>query len=314
MRRGLPIELNDREDFLSRLTALYPEYVDAIIDRFWQEDEYVSFWHNPLVQTSTNAEAIGGVLTGEKIKCSPLFKHKDRDVITHSGAAENGAIYIQNPSSYFAVECLDVAPEMEVLDLAAAPGGKTIAIAALMENSGRLAAVEPVAGRFHRLRANVDRCGVTNVDFYQRDGRGVGRAVPATFDRVILDAPCSSEARMRWHEPATYKHWQLRKIKETQRKQKGLIMSAFQALKPGGVMVYCTCSFAPEENEIVVAHLLKRTSADLLDIELQLPESAQTGIKEWRGRDIKGAVDKTIRIRPSDVWDGFFVAKIRKPN
>lgn len=308
MRSGVPIDLSDRDEFLSRLTALYPKEVDSVLDRFWHEDRYVTYWHNPLIENETET------LPGEKVECSPLLKHEERTVITHSSSAENGAIYIQNPSSYFAVECLDVKPDMEVLDLAAAPGGKTIAIAALMANTGRLAAVEPVPRRFHRLRANVARCGVTNVNFYQRDGRSVGRVVPEGFDRVILDAPCSSEARMRWTDPTTYQHWQLRKIKETQRKQKGLIMSAFQALKPGGVMVYCTCSFAPEENESVVAHLLKRTSAELLDIDLPLPASAQNGVTEWRDRKIKGGLEKTVRIRPDEVWNGFFIAKLRKPH
>ena len=315
MRSGVPIDLNDRDEFHARLIALYPDHAEEILDRFWQEERHVSFWHNPLVQSGTMFHDVmgGEEVVGEEIEGSSLLKHHDRALITHSSAAERGGIYIQNPSSYFAVECLDVAPEMEVLDLAAAPGGKTIAIAALMANTGRLAAVEPVASRFHRLRANVARCGVSNVDFYQRDGRTVGRVVPEAFDRVILDAPCSSEARMRWYDRTTYQHWQLRKIKETQRKQKGLIMSAFQALKPGGVMVYCTCSFAPEENESVVAHLLRRTSAELLEIELPLPPSAQPGVTEWRDRKIKGALEKTVRIRPNEVWDGFFVAKLRKP-
>ena len=107
----------------------------------------------------------------------------------------------------------------EVLDLAAAPGGKTLAIAALMNNTGRIAAVEPIRGRFHRMQANLRRCGVSNVQFYQRDGRSVGRLVPERFDRVLLDAPCSSESRMRWLDQQSFEQWSLRKIRETQRKQ-----------------------------------------------------------------------------------------------
>lgn len=302
----VPSDLKDREEFVARLQSIYPDHPNEILDRLAQPDRYVSFWLNPLVPDAPSIQ-------GEGIDASPLLKHTDREAVTHSTAAETGALYIQNPSSHFAVQCLEIEANLEVLDLAAAPGGKTIAIAALMGNTGRVAAVEPVAGRFHRLRANVERCGVSCVDFYKRDGRTVGRAVPESFDRVILDAPCSSEARMRWHDASTYKHWQLRKIKETQSKQKALIMSAYQALKPGGLMVYCTCSFAPEENELVVAHLLKRTSAELLDIDIERPTNAQPGLASWRGKTLKGPLTKTVRIVPDMVWDGFFVAKVRKP-
>ena len=126
----------------------------------------------------------------------------DHPIAQHPAATE-GAIYIQNPSSYFAVKTLAPVLDEEVLDLAAAPGGKTLAMAARMQNTGRIAAVEPIRGRFHRMQANLRRCGVTNVQFYQRDGRGVGRAVPDRFDRVLLDAPCSSESRMRWPPHST---------------------------------------------------------------------------------------------------------------
>ena len=306
MVTDVPIDLKDRDAFIAKLTDIYPDEVEQILVRLGQADPHVSFWLNPLVNSDHT-------VTGDTISGSPLQVRTDRETITRSEAAEDGAIYIQNPSSYLAVQCLNVAAGMEVLDLAAAPGGKTIALAAIMENTGRIAAVEPVPGRFHRLRANVARCGVTNVDFYQRDGRTVGRAVPEGFDRVLLDAPCSSEARMRWHDSSTYQHWQLRKVKETQRKQKALIMSAYQALKPGGEMIYCTCSFAPEENELVVAHLLKRTAAELMPIARVLPPNARQGLTRWRDKQIKGPLARTIRITPDAIWDGFYLARIVKP-
>ena len=315
MGSDLPKDLNDREAFRTRLEDIYPEHASAILAQLGHEDQYVSYWHNPL--STEKRDSVSGIdrpLPSKPIPDSPLLCGLDRERITHSEAAQSGAIYIQNPSSYLAAQCLNVEPEMEVLDLAAAPGGKTIALGVLMENKGRIAAVEPIARRFHRLRANVARCGVSIVDFYQRDGRGVGRAVPERFDRVLLDAPCSSEARMRWHQPNSYRHWQLRKVKETQRKQKALIMSGFQALKPGGQMIYCTCSFGPEENEAVVEHLLKRTSAELLSLEdVTLPSSAHPGLSGWGGRSFKGALDKTVRILPDSLWSGFFIARVCKP-
>lgn len=314
MHVAVPEDLHDGQAFVERLQEVYGLKVAGdILARLNRNDELVSFWLNPLVRESS-ADTPEIPASTELTELPALRFSRERESVTHSQAATEGDIYIQNPSSYFAATVVGVTPGMEVLDLAAAPGGKTIALAALLGNSGRIAAVEPVAGRFHRLRANVERCGATVVDFYQRDGRGVGRAVPERFDRVLLDAPCSSEARMRWQMPGSYRHWQLRKIRETQRKQKALIMSGYQALKPQGFLTYCTCSFAPEENEVVVEHLLKRTDAEIVPIESSYqPPLSGPGLSAWRGRTFKGDLTLSMRILPTQLWDGFFIARIRKP-
>ena len=145
-----------------------------------------------------------------------------------------------------------------------------------------------------------------------RDGRGVGRAVPDRFDRVLLDAPCSSESRMRWQDVKTYQHWSLRKVRETQRKQKSLLRSAYAALKPGGVLLYCTCSFAPEENELVVEALLRKTDAQLLPIE-NLPQHSVPGLTHWSGKSLSSQLQQSRRILPNGIWDGFYLARIIKP-
>jgi 16S rRNA (cytosine1407-C5)-methyltransferase len=162
------------------------------------------------------------------------------------------------------------------------------------------------------MQANLRRCGVTNVQFYQRDGRSVGRLVPERFDRVLLDAPCSSESRMRWLDQQSFEHWSLRKIRETQRKQKSLLRSAYAALKPGGVMVYCTCSFAPEENELVVNALLKKTDARLLPIA-DAPKHTRSGLTRWMGKELNSMLTYSLRIIPKGPWDGFYLALIEKP-
>ena len=148
---------------------------------------------------------------------------------------------------------------------------------------------------------------------YMRDGRGVGRAVPERFDRVLLDAPCSSESHMRWDNPATYRHWSPRKVKECQRKQKSLLRSAYAALKPGGTLVYCTCSFSPEENELVVAHLLSRTDVRVLPVAGEA-EHFRPGLTRWRNKDLPESLANTLRILPHGVWDGFYVALLEKPD
>jgi len=224
----------------------------------------------------------------------------------------SGEVYPLNPSSVLAVLALAPQADEELLDLAAAPGGKTLLMAAAMNNSGRIAAVEPVKPRFHRLRANLARCGARNVAFYLADGRGVGAKVPGRFDGVLLDAPCSSEARMRLAEPDTFAHWKPRKIKEASRKQRRLLRSGYAALKVGGRLIYSTCAFAPEENEANVDYLLTREPGAEI-VPLHLPAGPlREGTTQWRGRAFHPSVRHCVRVMPDDLWDGFFVAKIVK--
>ena len=304
----VPAGLADREAFCLRLQDIYGAPTATEILSAMLTNQYRCYWLNPL-QPPPKADAFGGEPVDSLVG---VYQVPVDHPITQHSAATDGQIYIQNPSSYFAVKTLAPMLDEEVLDLAAAPGGKTLAIAALMKNTGRIAAVEPIRGRFHRMQANLRRCGVTNVQFYQRDGRGVGRLVPERFDRVLLDAPCSSESRMRWLDQQSFEQWSLRKIRETQRKQKSLLRSAYAALKPGGVMVYCTCSFAPEENELVVNALLKKTDALLLPIA-NAPKNMRSGLTRWMGRELNPMLTCSLRIIPKGPWDGFYLALIEKP-
>jgi 16S rRNA (cytosine1407-C5)-methyltransferase len=187
-------------------------------------------------------------------------------------------------------------------------------MAAAMDNSGRISAVEPVRARFHRLKANLARCGVANARLYLKDGRRVGRLVPERFDRVLLDAPCSTEAGFRAGAPQTWRHWGPRKLRETSRKQRGLILSAFQALRPGGVLVYCTCSFAPEENEAVVDHLLAEAGSSCRTEPVDLPPvvPVRPALARWEGRSFHPGVARAARILPDARFEGFFLCRLRK--
>ncbi len=236
-----------------------------------------------------------------------------RERVTHHRFAETGELYVQSLASQFASLLLDPQPGETVLDLAAAPGGKASHLAALMKNQGELCVVEPIRPRFFRLRANLHRLGVKIAKFFMTDGRTVGRKVPEKFHRILLDAPCSSESRFCVGQPETFRTWSLRKIRECQRKQIGLIQSAFQALRPGGRLVYCTCSFAPEENELVVTRLLEHfpEQAELSSIDLD-PEVSAPGLTSFAGMTFAPKITRCRRLLPSDRFDGFFYAVITK--
>lgn len=259
----------------------------------------IAWWINPLRPASATSLPEGEPLPG--MPSVMTDEPEQRQFVTRHAAATAGCIYPINPSSLIAVEALAPLPGEEILDLAAAPGGKTTLIAARMKGRGRLAAVESVKKRFLRMRANLHRCGVTVSKCYLDDGRNTGNKTPERFDRVLLDAPCSSEGRFRADDARTTDRWRPRKVVESFRKQRALIDSAFRCLKPGGVLVYCTCTFALRENEQVVESLLARHS------EARLAPFRFDGAPA-----VEGALAGTLRIIPDHIFDGFFVAAIHK--
>ena len=233
-----------------------------------------------------------------------------RDALTRSDVAEVGSIYIQGAASQRAARALGALPGERVLDLAAAPGGKTLAVAAAMQDSGRLVANEPIRARFHRLQANLERAGATFVETISRDGRRLPRDWHAGFDRVLLDAPCSSEARIDPERPASFAKWSLGKIRDMARKQWGLLGAALDLVVPGGVVLYCTCSLAPEENEANVAAWLDR--AEVLDVDLGPGVDVRPGLTAWGKKRWPDEVARSRRIVPDDLHESLFVALLRR--
>jgi 16S rRNA (cytosine1407-C5)-methyltransferase len=233
--------------------------------------------------------------------------------LTCSAAFREARIYIQNPASMVPATVLDAHPDEWVLDLAAAPGGKTLQLAAMMRNRGRLSAVESVRSRFHRLRRNLEDGGVTCAHLYLRDGTGVGRSCPGWFDRVLLDAPCSGEGRFRTTDPDTYRYWSERKIGEMARKQRRLLYSAVDATKVGGTLVYATCTFAPEENELIIDAALRRFGQALAveSVDLSL-SNASPGLTSWGRRSLAPELERTVRLLPDGAMEGFYLARLRK--
>ncbi len=233
----------------------------------------------------------------------------DREV---GGTIEHqiGVIFSQEASSMIPAVALNPKPNMLVLDMCASPGGKTTQIAQYMLNEGCIVANDVKFDRINILVSNVQRCGVTIARITMKDGRFFKR-FRDTFDRVLIDAPCSNVGMIRKNY-RYLKMWSLKEVYSLSRLQKDLILAGYRALKPGGVMVYSTCTLDPLENEEVVDYLLRNTDARLERINL--PVKRTEPITEFEGRRFDEEVKKCLRIHPQDNdTEGFFIAKIVKP-
>jgi 16S rRNA (cytosine1407-C5)-methyltransferase len=200
------------------------------------------------------------------------------------------------------------------LDLTAAPGSKTTQLCALMKNQGRILANDNNPIRLEKLKANAQNQGATNVETLPPgDGGLVWKDNFEKFDRVLLDAPCSSEGRFQLETPSSYGYWREDTNRKMAKDQRRLFKSAFLSLKPGGTMVYSTCTFAPEENEMVLQWALE-TYGDAIQMEevsQALPLHTR-GLTTWGDLKFNPSVVKSVRVIPTADMEGFFVAKLTK--
>ena len=220
---------------------------------------------------------------------------------------QKGKIYLQSLSSMIPPLVLNPKPNEKVLDLTAAPGSKTTEISALMEDKGYILANELDSIRCERLRYNIEMQGANIVEVINKRGEKVGEEHKEEFDKVLLDAPCSGEGRFLGNSPKTYRTWSKKTVNELAKLQKKLLKSAYEALKPGGVLVYSTCTLNKKENEEVLEWALENLELKLLDINLDLREKLQ-GFNKGLNKEIS----KAIRILPSKNMEGFFIAKFKK--
>ncbi|MCO5179824.1 MAG: RsmF rRNA methyltransferase first C-terminal domain-containing protein [Anaerolineae bacterium] len=238
-----------------------------------------------------------------------------------------GLYYLQEPSAMAAAALLSATPGERVLDLAAAPGGKATQLAALMAGSaptapasalrraldeeGLLVANDVHAGRAHLLADNLARWGAVNVLVTQDEPQHLGSAFGPVFDRVLIDAPCSGEGMIRRRESL---EWSEAIVAACARRQRGILAVAPDLLRPGGRLLYSTCTFAPEENEQVVADFLaERPDFQLMDA-LRSDEFGR-GRPEWAVAppDIAGQLSRAVRLWPHRfAGEGHFLALMER--
>ncbi len=218
-----------------------------------------------------------------------------------------GCMYSQEASSMLPAEILCTSfPEgyqqKKILDLAAAPGSKSTQIASKMRGDGLLLANELSGSRIKGLFSNLERCGVVNSILTHYDGSMLCAKFPEIFDGILLDAPCTGEGTVRKDYDAL-KNWKPENAVQMASLQKRLIAMAFESLKPGGVLVYSTCTLSEEENEGVIQFLLQSyTNATIVPLDTAFLNAKKSITREG-----------FLRIFP-EIYDteGFFVAKIQK--
>ncbi|MCJ7450163.1 MAG: RsmB/NOP family class I SAM-dependent RNA methyltransferase [Candidatus Nanohaloarchaeota archaeon QJJ-9] len=214
-----------------------------------------------------------------------------------------GKIYGQESVSGIPSLALEPKPGEKVLDLCAAPGSKTTQIAALMGNQGEIFANDKSSNRLRSLVANVYRTGALNVQTFQRDARNLPE--DWKFDKVLVDAPCSAEGNLREKEELR-QGADISQVESLSELQKALLGKGFRLLKEGGTLVYSTCTFAPEENEEVVAEFLG--GAELVDLSFDFSHS--NGLTSWKGEAFPSKLENAVRVYPHQLDSGgIFVAK-----
>lgn len=228
----------------------------------------------------------------------------------HTVEHRAGLFYLQEPSAMSVVEALDIEPHHHVLDVAAAPGGKSTQAAAMLGEDGFLLANEVVSARVGPLLANLDAWGYPNVSVASAGVDRLADAVAGMFDRVILDAPCSGEALFR-RDPANRAQWSEAHVRGAARRQRKLLAAAARAVRPGGLLAYSTCTFGSEENEDQVTGFLADHSKWTLAAPPIWPDVDVVALAEPGSGGVAGNV---LRFYPHHCrCEGQFVAILRAP-
>lgn len=288
------------------LRAQYGEETAERIAQGYAAQRVVTLRANPL---KTDAQTVRERLAAQDIETSPVPWYADamivrgarEDALTGLDLYERGEIYLQSLSSMIPPLLLGAKPGENVLDMAAAPGGKTTQIAALTGNQAMVTACEMNKIRAERLRYNVQRQGATRVTVMNIDSRNLDDLF--SFDRILLDAPCSGSGTVQLGSPRSKGQFSREFLSRTTKQQEALLHKALRLLRPGCEMIYSTCSVLAQENEEIVSRVLRKTGALIVPLELAAFDSVPR---------LPVSIPGTLCVAPDELHEGFFVAKIRR--
>ncbi len=294
-------------DFLAHmLNKQYGEEITQKIVHGFTMDRKVTFRINTI---KTDINSIENKLRNlkieyEKVAWSPeaiiLKKAQERD-IQELEFYKKGEIYLQSLSSMLPPIILNPQPDTDILDMTAAPGGKTTQIASLTQNKAHITACEINSIRSKRLQYNIQKQGATGVHIMISDSRKIDDFF--SFDNILLDAPCSGSGTLHINDANVKRNFTMQLIEKSVKSQLCLLQKAMRILKSGQEMVYSTCSILCQENEEIVSQILKETKAQIVPIALKGMEKMPL---------LPSSIKGTLCICPNELYEGFFVAKIKK--
>ncbi|MBP3255994.1 MAG: RsmB/NOP family class I SAM-dependent RNA methyltransferase [Clostridia bacterium] len=232
--------------------------------------------------------------------CAYIIKNVKEDEICELDIYKEGKIYLQSLSSMLPPIVLEPKENEDILDMAAAPGGKTTEIAAITNNNSNITACELNSIRAERLKYNIEKQGATSVYVMQKDARNIDDFF--SFDRILLDAPCSGSGTLNVKEDVS-KYFSIKLIEKSSKAQLALLKKAINILKPGHEMVYSTCSILKEENEDIVNEVLETGKVEIIPIEYEWVNELHALPTEIPG---------TLCIMPNELFEGFYIAKLKK--
>ena len=301
------VEKNKLPQFLiEELNKQYGEEIaNKIIDGYAQNRE-VSLRVNTLKSNLENvcAELEKNNIEYEKVSWSDValvIKNANEEDLQKLSIYENGDIYLQSLSSMLPPVIMQPKENTDILDMTAAPGGKTTQIAALTNNNANITACEMNNIRIEKLKYNIEKQGASSVAIMQADSRNLSDYF--AFDQILLDAPCSGSGTIDLNNERTYKNFTENLVEKSTKSQLTLLKKALKILKPGHEMIYSTCSILARENEDILNKALKGINAEIVPIDIE-------GIEDVPVLPTK--IEGTLCVCPNKYYEGFFVAKIRK--
>ncbi len=311
------------EQFLHRMQEMLGEEYDAFLESFSQE-KHQALRLNVLKLAQNGKSAADLLAPDEKgISVTPFhlknvtwskegYYYQKDDLPGKHPYHEAGVYYIQEPSAMAPVTLLEPQPGEQILDLCAAPGGKSTQIAAAMKGEGLLISNEIHPARAKILSENIERMGIRNACVTNETPQYLAKMFPAYFDRILVDAPCSGEGMFRKNETAC-EEWSLENVEFCGERQDEILDCAAQMLRPGGRLVYSTCTFAPIENEGSISRFLKRhPEFAIVKIPKQELKIEGDGVAEFVEEAADG-IEDTLRLWPHRIQgEGHYVAVLVK--
>lgn len=264
-------------DFTVRMKALLGEDEFARYAESLQEPAVRAFRVNTEKISLEDFEQLN-IFSSEKIPYVETGYYLEYDKVGNHPYHHAGMIYVQDPGAMATAECLDVQPDWWVLDMCAAPGGKSSQLKNKLGEQGVLISNEIVPARCKILTGNIERLGFRNTATTCMDPARLARIFPETFDLVMVDAPCSGEGMFRKDDTAI-REWSLDNVLHCAQRQQGILEHAVTVLKSGGYIIYATCTFSLEENEMVVdAFLQAHPDFELIPVKEAVRAHTDDGI------------------------------------